>query len=378
MGNCCSSDRKPSLLQPILPGSIVAFGAFGIYCVDLQDGSHHSVIGGAWGSIRSSVRDPDQDKLFAFGPTGIFCVEKDGSHTKYLAGQWASIDGHQERRQTACYIGDGKAIYIGQTAIYSVNLRGEPLGEGLVKEIVSGNWGMIRVAIYDDGGYIYAIGSFGVYKVNTSNGADQKISSGNWGLVDTAVLVNEESMLCFGATGIYRLNLKDGSDTTVASGAWANMHVALKDPESDAVIVFGILGIYQVNPADGTHKKLLSGTWGACHAATYDPTPGSNKLDVAMPAAIKETDKDAAPVKAAVADASSTATIDVAKPVDAGKDAVPEASSNATVDVAKPAAIKETDEDAAPDSSKASVDDANQAGLQDKSKDAAPDAVAAE
>jgi len=344
MGNtACCADSRPKiqnvLAQPILPGSIVAFGARGIYRVDLQNGSVKKVVGGAWGSIRSSVRDPDQDKLFAFGPIGVYCVAKDGTYAKHHSGTWASMDQNLNRQQTACYIGNGKAVYIGTGAIYSMNLRDQTY-----EELATDNWAGVKAAVYDPhGGYTYAIGNMGVYKVNTSNGTHETISSGSWGFVDTAVLVDKESILCFGATGVYRLNLRDGSDKKVASGAWEGMQIGLKDPESDGVIVFGNLGIYRVNP-DGTYKKLLGGHWGTCQAAIYDPTPrrkvaAPDGFQVAEPALIRRrtTIKDASSHRASIAAAIAAAGL--------SDDQLMQVS----VDDEKETAINDTGKDAAPD-----------------------------
>jgi len=270
MGNKGSSSHGgvagEALAQPILPGSIVAFGATGVYRVNLQDGSVQKVVSGSWGSIRSSVRDPDQDKLFAFGGMGIYCVEQDGTHTKYMSGSWSAGD---DRGQTACYVGDGKVVYVGTTAIYSVNLR-----DRTYQKMVGGNWGGVKVTVYNqDDGYIYAIGSTGVYKVNVSNGENDKIASGAWGAVDTAVLLDKDTMLCFGASGVYRLSLRDGSDNKIASGAWGGMHAALRDPDSEGIIVLGMRGLYRVDAASGSHERLIGGNWGTRYGAIYDPTP---------------------------------------------------------------------------------------------------------
>jgi len=267
-------DKGGRSSQPALPGSIVCFGAKGIYRLNLENGSCQKVFSGAWGGIRSAVRDPQQDGIFAFGVAGIYHVAKDGTHKKYLSGRWAVFDDKSDRGQTACYIGEGKALYIGAKRIYSVNLR-----DGTYEKLASrGFWRMCKSAVYNEhDGFVYIFGLRGVYKVNPDNGEHERIASGNWFMVEASLCLNKDSLMCFGGTGIWRLNLKDGTDTKLVGGAWGGSHVAVHDPVKGA-IVFCNSGVYRVHTQDGTpsfswHEKLIGGNWFGVHGGVHDPTP---------------------------------------------------------------------------------------------------------
>jgi len=255
--------------QPLLPGSIICFGVKGIYRVNLETGSCQKVKSGNWGCIRSAIRDPEQDGVFAFGSMGLYKVCKDGNHTKLQSGNWNSASDKAPRTQTACYLGDGRAIYIGARHMYSLNLRDgtyEHLGH-------SGHWVGCNCAVYATDGFAYAFGSGGVYKIEVNGGTYEKLCGGFWSAVDCAAQISPDIILCFGGSGIYHLNIKNGSNTKIASGAWGGMHCIIVDSQNNVVFAFGNRGIYKVSAMDGSYDKVLGGIWGAVHGATYDPVP---------------------------------------------------------------------------------------------------------
>lgn len=261
-------DSTP-LAQPMLPGSIMCFGATGVYRINLENGSCQKAKSGNWSGIRSAIRDPEEDVVYAFGTLGLYKVSKDGSYTKVQKGNWTSASDKAPRPQTAFYLGGGQAVYVGANHIYSLNLR-----EGTYGTLgPRGYWAGCNCVVYATDRFAYAFGSKGVYKIKVDDGTSEKLCSGYWSAVDCGVQISEDIILCFGGCGIFHLNIKDGRSTKIASGAWGGMHSALADAQSNAVFAFGTLGIYKVSPEDGSYEKVLRGNWGTVHGGVYDPMP---------------------------------------------------------------------------------------------------------
>jgi hypothetical protein len=174
LGKSRWSNGTSAVVRPLSSSdTVLAFHDFGLFSVNVNDGSYEQLSKEGWKMLKCLVVDPEKDIAYAFHDMGTYKVD---------------------------------------------------LTTGTSEKLSSERWSQAKCALWSPSG-IMVLHFDGIYRVDVQTGKSERVSKEGWSQASHAVDVGDGTALVFHSDGIYKLNLSDATYSKVENaGSWHALH----------------------------------------------------------------------------------------------------------------------------------------------------------